>query len=278
MTDDTTTTTPPTKKPRKRSPNFPGISLEKAVERAGEVERAVQQYPAPVTKIAVDYWGYNSPNTGPAAVTYAALKRYGLLADEGQGDGRVARLTDLAVQILHKNPDQDSAKRTAALSPEIFRDWWGKYRADLPPDDALHWEYVVKGPFAKDGFQGFLRAYRETIAYAKLTDGDSVGDDGNEPDPDPEDQDDDQDDDQVDDQNGGGAGGGHRNRGRRDDQKPGVGVVTISLPLPSFEADEPVVIEFPGKITDEDWEFFTAMIAGLRGGVVKKPGEQANPA
>jgi hypothetical protein len=153
--------------PKGRSPSYPGISLPMAIRRARKLYDYAQQHPIPLETIT-SKWGYKAHTTGPATVNYSALKKYGLLTDEGTGNERVGRLTDLAVEILHENPNQQDGIRQAALRPQIHREWWEKYGNDLPPDEALRWEYVVKGPFTESGFKDFLRVFRETVAFAKL--------------------------------------------------------------------------------------------------------------
>lgn len=268
-TDDATDTGANQRKavPRKRSPNFPGIALPKAIERAKQFYAKAQAHPIPSSKVIVDYWGYNSPTTGPASVTYAALKRYSLLTDTGQGDDRVARLTDLAVKLVHpSSPDRDAALQEAALAPDIFREWFDKYGADLPPDDSLHWDYVVNGPFAEDGLNTFLRVYRETLSYAKLDQRvDSPSEEGETA--------------AAEDLDDGGAQGDHSSvapseRPPRPARKRQSGVVTVSLPLPGFGPDQPVVIEFPGKLPENDWRFFANMVEAMKDGVVESDGER----
>jgi hypothetical protein len=263
---DTTTDATASGVPRKRSPNFPGISLPKAIERARKVYAEIKTHPVPTKKIVVDYWGYRSATTGPASVTYAALKRYGLLEDKGKGNDRVANLTDLAVEILVPNPNREAAIKRAALAPDIFREWWGKYSEDLPPDDVLEWEYVVKGPFAEDGFSTFVRTYRETIAFAKLSATDSVDDDrvpGPEEDLEEDDDSELADLEETDDVHR----EHHPQRRAARERRPGA--VMISLPLPTFPADAPVVIEFPGKLSEQDWDFFLALVTNMKAGVVE---------
>lgn len=153
--------------PRGRSPSYPGIALSTAIRRAQELYEHAQQHPVPLTAIT-RRWGYKAPTTGPASVTYAALKKYGLLEEQGSGADRVGHLTDLAVETIHPNPHQKDAIRRAALMPPIHREWWDKYGRDLPPDDSLRWEYVTRGLFTENGFKEFLRVFRDTVAFAEL--------------------------------------------------------------------------------------------------------------
>lgn len=152
--------------PRGRSPSYPGAALEAALQRARTAYEKLRQHPAPI-KAFTDLWGFKSPTTGPASLTVAALKKYGLLDYDGSGDSRTARLTDLAVAILMK-PDPLPAIQQAALTPPIYREMWDKYHNDVPPEEALRYEFVVQRGFTENGFRDFLRIYRDTISFAKL--------------------------------------------------------------------------------------------------------------
>ena len=152
--------------PRGRSPSYPGAALESAIQRARTAYEKLRQHPAPI-KAFTDLWGFKSPTTGPASLTVAALKKYGLLDYEGSGDSRTAKLTDLAVAILMK-PDPMPAIQQAALTPPIYREMWDKYHTDVPPEEALRYEFVVQRGFTENGFRDFLRIYRDTISFAKL--------------------------------------------------------------------------------------------------------------
>ncbi len=160
------------KVPRGRSPSYPGIPLATAIDRAGRIYETVKQHPVPI-KTITDAWGYKTPTTGPATVTYSALRKFGLLTDEGTGKDRVGKLTDLAIEIL-RGPAPLPATQRAALRPSIHREMWDRYGDDLPPEDVLRYELVDKRGFTDSGFEDFLREYRETIAFAQLADADTI--------------------------------------------------------------------------------------------------------
>jgi hypothetical protein len=151
-----------------RSPNYPGISLDVAIHRAGELYGAERQHPAPVSTVA-RHWKYKSFN-GPASVTLAALKKFGLLEDEGGGPDRRARISDIGVEIL-ANPDEQSrwaAIRDAALRPEIHLEMWQKYGSHLPSDATVQWELTRSRGFTETGAAEFLKEYKATLAFAQL--------------------------------------------------------------------------------------------------------------
>lgn len=153
--------------PRGRSPSFPGVALEPAIQRARSAYERLRQHQAPV-KAFSDLWGFKSPITGPASLTVAALRKYGLLDYDGVGEARTARLTDLAVDILMK-PDPLPAIQQAALTPPIYREMWDRYSNDVPPEEALRYEFVVQRGFTENGFRDFLRIYRDTVSFARLS-------------------------------------------------------------------------------------------------------------
>ena len=109
-------TDPTAHRPKKgRSPSYPGIDLGSAVVRAQVLYDREHRHAAPVSAIT-GYWGFSSPKSGPAAVTYAALKKYGLLEESGRGEDRMGQLTSLALDILISGDDGTRMKavRTAA--------------------------------------------------------------------------------------------------------------------------------------------------------------------
>jgi len=167
--------------PKGRSPSYPGISLRAAVERAQIVYDRYKKHRAPMEAIT-KAWGFKSATTGPASVSYAALKKFGLLEEEGSGSERTAKLTELAIEIL-LNPAPQRALARAALMPPIHQDMWDEYGYELPPEEALKWHLVRRG-FTDTGLQEFIKEYRETITFAEL---DHVqpeqrqGDDGSTP-------------------------------------------------------------------------------------------------
>jgi hypothetical protein len=158
------------RRPRGRSPSYPAINLEAAIQRARELYEKERQHPTPASTVA-RHWGYKSLN-GPAAVTLAALKKFGLAEDEGSGDARRARVSDLALDILaHPDPIQrQAAIKIAALEPPIHQDLWEKYGSNMPSEASLHWELTRDRGFTETGAKEFIREYKATVIFAKLED------------------------------------------------------------------------------------------------------------
>jgi hypothetical protein len=167
------TDAPPVHRTKKgRSPSYPGIDLKTAVERAQRLYDREKRNPAPMSVIT-HHWGFKSPTTGPAAVTYAALKKFGLIEETGKGSQRMAKLTPLALDIL-LNPDPEAkqaALQAAALKPGIHSELWHARTDDgLPSDSALRYDLLVNRGFTENGATEFIREFRDTLAVAQLDD------------------------------------------------------------------------------------------------------------
>lgn len=158
------------RRPKGRSPSYPAIDLETAIERARQLWDEERQHATPI-ETAVRHWGYKSIS-GPALTTISALKKFGLTEDEGKGSARRTRLTDLAVDVLH-NPDERTRRdaiRRAALNPAIHRELWERYSSTLPSEGNLRWELTREMGFTETGADEFIPEYRATIAFAGLDD------------------------------------------------------------------------------------------------------------
>lgn len=168
MTEQSATASTSPRRQTGRSPSFPAINLETAIRRARELYERERQHPTSVDTI-VRYWGYKAMS-GPAAGALAALKKYGLMTDEGKGPERRGRLTHLAIDII-ANPDHQArvgATKQAALKPGIHREMWDSYHNSPPSDENLRWELVRKRGFTESGADEFIRVYKQTVAFAQL--------------------------------------------------------------------------------------------------------------
>jgi hypothetical protein len=158
------------KSKRDRSPSFPFIPLNKAIERAREFHDKYKHHPARAINAVSEAWSYKTKSSG-ASQTIAALKAYGLLSDSGTGTDRKISLTELAKSILvDERPGvREKALRIAALRPEIISSHWERWDNDRPPDAECISELHLDKGFTKDSAQKFLSIYDETIAYANLS-------------------------------------------------------------------------------------------------------------
>jgi hypothetical protein len=162
------------KRKRGRSPSYPGIDLGEALDRARTLYEKEGRNAAPVSAI-YGHWGYGA-NTGPGMIALAALKKFGLLVDEGSGAGRKARLSDDALRILLDEREdtfgrleRQRAIQEAALKPAIHAELWGRYGSALPSDATLRFELQTERAFTKRGVEEFIPQFKSTLAFAQLT-------------------------------------------------------------------------------------------------------------
>ena len=127
------------RKTKDRSPNYPFIPLDVALDRAAQFYAKEKKGAAPLL-VAASHWGY-SPSSSGFLQTIAALKSYGLMSDEGSGSERTVRLTELALRILlDQRPDSSERAqymRDAALAPPVMRDIYSKFENNLPSEPTL---------------------------------------------------------------------------------------------------------------------------------------------
>jgi hypothetical protein len=171
-------------KKRTRSPAYPFINLEAAIKRAKEFYDEETRNAASV-KVAVKHWGYEEKSSG-GLQTIAALISFGLLKDEGIGEKRKLQLTQNALRVLlDQRPDSTERAqliKQAALTPKIHRDLWKKWGNELPSEHQFRYTLTAEWepPFNEKSVDGFIREYKDTIAFAKLSESDKVAsEDGN---------------------------------------------------------------------------------------------------
>jgi hypothetical protein len=164
------------KRKRGRSPSYPGIDLGEAIERARALYEKEAKHAAPINAILA-HWGYKA-GSGPGLVAFAALKKFGLLVEEGSGRGRKGRLSDEALAIIldgrPDSPDRLRRIQEAALRPLIHQELWQKYAGNLPSEETLRYELQVEKGFTERAVKEFIPEYKQTIEFAGLPDRDKL--------------------------------------------------------------------------------------------------------
>lgn len=156
-----------------RSPPFPFIALDRALQRMQELMEYSKGHPVRVQS-AVQAWGYNPKSSG-GIQTVGALKGFGLIDDSGSGDDRRVFLSELGKR-LSRNPPADvkaGLLREAALNPKLIAEYWDVWGVNRPPDNDCRWELVDARGFTEDAAAKFLSVYDATLAFANL--GHSLG-------------------------------------------------------------------------------------------------------
>lgn len=153
-----------------RSPNFPFINLEAAVDRAKAFYEEERRGAAPVPRVA-KHWRYSSSSSG-LLQTIAALKSYGLMVDEGSGQERKLRLTEMALRIILDNRPDSSERaelvKRAALNPSVSSDVHGNWPDGLPSDDTLNHSLIFERGFAPQNAARAVKILKENQRFALL--------------------------------------------------------------------------------------------------------------
>lgn len=159
---------------RHRSPSYPAIDLGKAVARAETLYQEEGKYPVPV-KAAISHWGY-SGMSGPASRQLAALKKFGLINDEGSKDNRQIQLSELGLRIvMPDSPERSEGLRIAAMEPDVHQDLKKKFSDGLPSDGNVRWYLVAEQNFSELAAKELITEYRATLRFAGLEGGASNG-------------------------------------------------------------------------------------------------------
>ncbi len=161
---------PPSKRNRTRSPSYPYLDLQSALEKAAVLWHAEGRHPASISVI-MQHWGYKEESsTGYSCV--AALKKFGLVDHEGMGETRQMKLSGLALRILLDDDPQSAERRAAlreaALGPRIHAELWERYGIDLPSDQSLKRFLVLERSFNEASVNELLAEYKQTMAFAGL--------------------------------------------------------------------------------------------------------------
>ncbi len=155
-----------------RSPNYPALSLEEAIQRLKVIYDKQRRYPT-TRDVLAKLLGYGGIN-GASATVLSALGKYGLL----EGNGEQLRVSEMGQDlILHRkgDPEYDAALRDAAFRPVFFRELRDQYPGGLPHEHSLR-AMLIKRGFNPKVIDGAVRAYRDTIEFVNAETGDSFAD------------------------------------------------------------------------------------------------------
>lgn len=240
------------KRKRDRSPSYPGINLKEAIAKAETLYKKEGKHKAPVDVI-LDHWGY-APKSGAGMVALAALKKFGLIDDEGIGQARQAGLTKAGLAITDKDTDpeeRDQLVRAAALKPPIHAELWRDFKQDgLPSESNLRSKLKNERRFTENGAAEFIRQFKATMALAKLTRPDTLP-----------------------------PGEGDKQEPLEEQiklspteevlveerEKKKLGVRTFNVPL---SPDESVIIQMPSQMDEDSWNLWTTVVNAMKPGIV----------
>jgi hypothetical protein len=159
-------------KKRVRSPKFPFIDLQVAIQRAETFYQSEKRNSANIS-VAMQSWGYKDESSG-GFQTISTLKEFDLMEDSGSGEARRVKLTDRALRIIldkrEGSAEREQLIREAALLPKTYSALWQRYEGELPSDSNLR-HYLLfdyETPFNENSVDEFIANFRATVTFAKL--------------------------------------------------------------------------------------------------------------
>ena len=146
---------------RSRSPNYPAIPLEQAVELVGKLHSKSRTNVIDRESAAMDM-GY-SGLTGRSLKILGALAQYDLVKPSGKGSLRV---TPVAVDVLHGITDSDrkTALRHAGTAPRLFKSIVDRFTDGIPSENVIR-SYLIQQGYADGALGPAIRSFLETNRF-----------------------------------------------------------------------------------------------------------------
>lgn len=146
---------------RARSPNYPAISLPKAIDLTAKLYNEAHTHKASSATVAsaLGYTGLNGASMG----VISALKKYGLIEGVGDNEFKVSKDGLTIVVDPKSSTERATAILRAAFRPTLFAELRTEY-GDKPPksDDFLR-AFLLKKGFVQSVVDIPIRTYRETM-------------------------------------------------------------------------------------------------------------------
>lgn len=149
-----------------RSPNYPYVDLQRAVELAGKFYEKYKTHSTP-EKLAAECWGYSAKSSGTQRVV-GALVDYGLVTVKQNAAplGRELAITENARKVILKAEGYEAILANMAISPPIYGDLWQKYGAEIPPESLIQQYLIFTKKFNDDSAKHVSGSFKRTVAYA----------------------------------------------------------------------------------------------------------------
>lgn len=153
-----------------RSPAYPNLTVQKALEKAKALYQSEGDYSAPISS-ATSAWGYSAKSSG-ARQTLATLKYYGLIDVSGDGDSRKVKVSEIGRRILLDQREDTTEKkqliRKVALTPSIHKTLYEQYPSGLASDGSVTHFLVFEQDYNETAAKELLSEFKETARFATL--------------------------------------------------------------------------------------------------------------
>ncbi len=152
---------------KQKSPHYPTMNLESAIEKARELVDSLGR--GPLSREAAMSGMGLSAKSSTGQRTLAALLAFGLWEKAGKG---AVRLSERGRRIIAALPDRSMVAQEigeAALHPRIHRRVLAQWPEGLPAEDDRMLGFLrVEWDFNPDAAAPFIREVRETFSFAKV--------------------------------------------------------------------------------------------------------------
>jgi hypothetical protein len=153
-----------------RSPAYPGIDLKAALAKAKALYDQEGKYPAPMPS-AFSAWGFSAKSSGGREVR-AALRYFGLITVEGDGDAGKVKLSDRALRILLDEREDQSEKwaliRELALTPPIHQRIHERFPEGIKSDATAEHFLMFDEGYNKTACGDLVSEFKSTADFAGL--------------------------------------------------------------------------------------------------------------
>lgn len=152
-----------------RSIAYPFIPLEEALDKVRQFWDSERRNAAPIT-VAAKHWGYGEKSSG-GRQTVSAMLQYGLMTDEGASESRAVKLSERGIDLVilpADDPKRLSLLQAAARSPRIYAELLSKW-PELPSDSTIKYFMLKEKNFNPNYVDGFIKDFRQTISFAKIS-------------------------------------------------------------------------------------------------------------
>lgn len=177
MPEETDSKAETTKRQRQgRSPAYPGIPLDVALQKAKDQFEAEGKYAIPLPS-AFKAWGYSDKSSGGRDVR-ASLRYFGLISVDGDGDAAKVKLTDDALRVIMDEREDQTEKRAIirrlALNPAAHKKLRNKFPEGIKSEPTATHYLVFDEGYNKSAAVALIAQFKATANYAGLYEPDSM--------------------------------------------------------------------------------------------------------
>jgi len=146
-----------------RSPNYPKVPLEQAVEMVAKLYNKVGKAKVK-PEVAIGPLGYSGIN-GASLTTLGTLTTYGLLERER---GESVAVSQLAIRLMHPVDEAQGleARRESALCPKVFSELFSNNYHMMEVETLS--KHLIQSGFTQDGARKAASVFKANIEFAKL--------------------------------------------------------------------------------------------------------------